>query len=378
MATDDDQPSPPRPDAAGDLPMPPHEGDSGSAVQGQVGAAADPDAPPPSFGRQMAQLVVIPAVIAIAAIGVFFMFGILAAGPDDIDDLLTRLRQPSGYGRDLPGGVQDPRYKDRWLAAMNISRLIETIDDPAEREKLSVQLVQVLNENVRDDEEMLAHWLLVAIGRLGQEGGMAALLSRLHFKADEPVAVADGPSKQQVGDKVRGGAILGVMSWPDEQTARDAALGGLVRRLNDPFDTVRTHAARAIFKLAGTSDEHMVRALRSAASAQGTDAAGRDFVHSRWHAQITLAALGDTAAAAFVANHLLNRQELATLPAETGSGETMNRDDQDRVMAAAMLCAVKITDEQVWDRIRWLAENDPSVSIRKTAIEMLDWKRKQP
>lgn len=341
--------------------MPASRGEAGSAVQGKVGSEADGEAvESPSFGRQVAQLVVIPAGIAIASVLVFLMFGFFAAEPDNIEDHLARLKESSGYGRELPGGMQDPRYKDRWLAAMNVARLIETIDDPQQREAISDQLVSILNKNVAPEEDLLIHYLLIAIGRLGQEDAFSELTQRLTAERAQ----------------VRSGAINGILSWPDDQRAQARqAVPKLADLMDDPYDLVRANAARALWKLAEPGDPGVAEALHDATGGSGSDPDGNTFRQSRWQAAIALAALGDEQASEFVVNTLLNREALAQMPADdspTGGPRNMTEDQQEQVMAFTLVLVPKMESELVWEHVEWLSRNDPSVVIRKAAIKLLE------
>lgn len=341
--------------------MPASRGEAGSAVQGKVGSeSAGEQVASPSFGRQVAQLVVIPAGIAIASVLVFLMFGFFAAEPDNIEDHLARLKESSGYGRELPGGMQDPRYKDRWLAAMNVARLIETIDEPERREAISDQLVGILNKNVAPEEDLLIHYLLIAIGRLGQPDAFEELTDRL--TAERP--------------QVRSGAVNGILSWPDDQRAQARlAVPALARLMDDRYDLVRANAARALWKLAEPGDAGVAEALREAMGGAGRDPDNNTFRQSRWQAAIALAALGDQQASQFVVDTLLNREALSQMPADdspTGGPRNMTDDQQEQVMAFTLVLVPKMESESVWEHVAWLSRNDPSVVIRKAAIKLLE------
>ena len=160
-----------------------------------------PDKPTP-WGLQMAQLVIIPALIVIACITLAWMFSVLAGAKDDIDTHLLKLRQSSGAGK-LAMGLQDPRYKDRGLAAYNIATMIRHETDPDEKLRISTALAEILEQHVAPDEYVLQDYLLRALGQLGQPGGLDAIMERL-----------DAPHP-----RIRQGAIGGVLSWPDTHEA---------------------------------------------------------------------------------------------------------------------------------------------------------------
>ena len=354
--------------------MPAAPRESASAVQGLGGSAATdaPLPPPPTFGRQMAQLIIIPAVIAIAAIGMVALFGTLAGDTDSPKDLLTRLKQSSGIGGKLVAGAQDPRYKDRCQAAYNIATMIPGVTDPAERKALSDELTQVLRDHVHPTDVELQKFLIIALGQLGQEGGLEVLLG-----------YASSSDR-----KVREAVIGGVLIWTthDLEAAR-RGLPALTKMLADTAETVRTQAAASVWKLARPADAHVIQALHEAMASTGwdegdglTDDARREFVrrnftNTRWSAALSLAALNDERGVLFVADTLLNREALAKISGSITSDQDqpMSTREQDQVLASTLsfVSASKMTDKRIWDRIRKIAADDPNPSVRQAASQLL-------
>ncbi len=307
---------------------------------------------PPSFGLQMAQLVVIPAVIVVVCIGLAVLFGLVAGAKDDIDTHLLNLRQSSGTGK-LPMGLQDPRYKDRGLAAYNIATMIPHITAPSEKQRISKALVDILDQHVANNEDLLGSYLLIAIGQLGQAGGLDAIIKRL-----------DAPQS-----RVRQAAVGGVLSWPHPDQARQA-IGDLQDRLLDQEATVRSTAAAALGQLGQPGDLRLINALRDAME-QSTGLVMRE---ARWNAAVALARLGDAKAGRFVADVLLDREALSQMPAgETGTQaqQKMTRAAADRVMLAAIISVGQSDDPSIQDKIRQIADNDPSRLLRSTAQKLL-------
>lgn len=319
--------------------------------------------PPPNFGKQMAQLVIIPAVIALIAIGLFAVFGSIAAAPDSMSDQLNRLRQSSGMGGNLIGGAQDPRYKDRCHAANHIAEMIATMEDPAERRRLSDELIKILSERVHPDEAELMTFMVMALGRLAQPGGLEAVMQH-------------GGSNHA---RVREGVVGAVMNWSvaDLEAAR-AALPMMTKLLADPNEPVRTQAAAAMWNLTKAGDTEAIAALREAMASFGRDPDGRDFAVTRRHAAMALAALGDEEAIVIVADTLLNRAALAEMSADvTGKTDTrMNAGEQERVIAMTLHFIARMKDPRIWERVKELADKDPSVNVRKAASQLLQEREK--
>lgn len=335
---------------------------SASMVQSGGGGSVPPLGPPPTFGRQMAQLVIIPAVIAMIAIALFWLFGSIAATPDSLSDQLTRLKQSSGYGGNLIAGAQDPRYKDRCQAAFQIATLIEKIKDDKERQSLSNELVTILKERVHEDDQELQYFMVMAIGRLAQPGGFEAVTTRAESKHVQ----------------IRIGVVGAILSWAERDlaTARGAQ-PLLAKLLVDSHEQVRTLAAAAAWRVLTTEDSletsQLTGPLKEAMASVGVDPNGRNFQATVTHAAIALASMGDEQGSSHVVNVLLNREALAKQRADSTnqSDALMNANEQDHVIASTLHYVGKMKDERVWSKVKELAENDPSMSIRKAAVQLI-------
>lgn len=352
------------------LPMP---GDPTARVNAESGELP----PPPSFGRQMTQLVIIPAVIALSAISLFWFFGSLAATEDKLDDQLIHLRQGSGYGKRLPGGVQDPRYKNRCLAAFNISQSIDQLEEPDRRAWLNGELIDILKNNVHPEDKELITYLLIAIGRLGEARpageptGLEIIVD--HIEPDRGVTdSATDSSEQGAIDQVNQGVIMAILSWPDREAAA-VTLPHLIDLTGYSNPAVREVAVSAVGVLGKADEQDVIDALFEAL--RSTDSMYRE---SRWNAAVALAAFNRDEGVTFVLETLLNREALAQLPQDPlkSTEKLMNGPSQDRVMLGTLAWAQRMTDEKVWQRVEELSEKDPSVSIRKAAIQLLEGRGK--
>ncbi len=313
--------------------------------------AVDPATGPVGFGRQMAQLVVIPAAIAVGCVVVVLMFAYLTGRPDSVETQLLQLRQTSGLGR-LPMGLQDPRYKDRGRAAASLAQSIRTIDDPRQRATLSMSLADILANDIGPQEHLLRAYVLLALAQLGQAESVGPIVEHLSH-ADATVSAA---------------AVQALLQHPDREAARQGveALRALLARQEA---RVRSLAAAALGALARDDDQATKSALRDAIS--GT---GMDYRESRWNATVALARLGDADAAHGVAALLLNRESLAAMPVETdrGEGRMLSVDDQTRLLLAVLAAAPMIDETSVWQRVEQLAADDPDVAVRRRARQLLE------
>ncbi|MBI1337099.1 MAG: hypothetical protein GC164_09070 [Phycisphaera sp.] len=306
--------------------------------------------PPVSFGRQMAQLVIIPAVIVVAVLGVMAIFAVFAGRSDTLEDQLARLAQPSGSGR-LPMGFQDPRYKDRSLAAMNVATMLTQVKDQKKRFEVSEQLGQVLTTGVSEDEEMLRAYLLIAIGQIGRPEEFPLIVK----------ALAD-PSPT-----VKQGALRGLVSWPERQRVVSVT-GDVVKLLTDSDTQVRAVAAMALGEYAAPGDDTVIQALRGAMDSQ--DSPDREAI---WNSAVALARLGDERGSRYVATVLLDREALSKLPDgnTSNTGKTLGVHAVDRILLSTLAAAAKMKSPLVWDKVRQIADHDPSLGVRKMALELV-------
>jgi hypothetical protein len=341
----------------GDLAPNDPSADAGPIMPGDQTEPSAP-APPSSAARQIAQLVIIPALIVLAGIGAAMLFVWVASTQESIEDQVNRMRGCGALGKG-PLGFQDPRYKDCWHAAFNIANRIDQITSPRQRATLHGDLAELLAEQAasEQDESRLSAYLLMAIGRLGQDGGLPLLVRWL----DSPSA--DG----------RRGALEGLMAWPDAKSPRGRraarrALPQMTVLLADPEAEVALRAAAVLGELALPQEQQVHSALHEA---MGSEGLGRRYV--RWQAAVALARLGDRVGSRLVAELLLDREQLSTQPdgiVGKRAREMMRADTQDDIILSTLMVARDFTDQAVWDKIDRLAELDPSPMVKRAARQL--------
>lgn len=305
---------------------------------------------PPSFGRQMAQLVVIPAVIALSCVVVALLFTYLTGRPDTIETQLLQLRQSSGLGR-LPMGLQDPRYKDRGRAAASLAQSLRTITQPQRRTTVSAALSDILAHHIGEQEHTLRAYLLLALAQLGQPDTLAVIVEHLDHPSPN-VAIA---------------AVQALLEYPDRGAAAET-IPALRRAATRPDANLRSVTAAALGAMADPDDAATRAVLRDVLA--NTDGAARE---ARWNAAAALARLGDEQGAQVVAQLLLSRQALA----QTGSGgpNAVTPQEQTRIILATLATlatSLRLPDADVWASVEHLAGADPDLSVRKRARQLLD------
>lgn len=342
--------------------------------------AAKVELPPVPFGKQMMQLVVVPALIALGCLAVWMLFGALVGRADRIEDVMTRLRTTSGAGNSLPGGLQDPRYKDRTHAALQLAAILPALKDSKDRNKLSVELQDVLRTSVGEQENELRYFLLMALGQLAQENSLAVLAESVSHPSEKARHGAVGGLLSWVGTKQQ--TILQLQSQgktPEDkqeleaaQQQLDAALAiavpAWVKGLKQADVRTKAFSSAALGRWAKRGDVQVVAALREVFEATGSE--NRE---AQWNAAVALARLGDPAGAKFVAEVLLTREALAKLAAvegDTASGRTLSAEQQQIVIISTLDSADAMTHRVVWERIAFLAREDPDGRVRNQASKV--------
>src|SRR3954468_19042064 len=136
-------------------------------VPAGAGQGADSALIEPPSAKLIVRLFLIPLFIVAAAVGVMFLIGRLAGGTPSFDDAMTRLRNPGGERTvDVLVG---PGSKQRYMDAKTIAdKIMKVGAQPAERVKISDELIDVVDHHTTDAEGDVRHFLLLALGRAWQ------------------------------------------------------------------------------------------------------------------------------------------------------------------------------------------------------------------
>src|SRR5687768_2781961 len=133
-------------------------------------AAIDSTSPPiePPSAKLMVQLFLVPLLIVAAAVGVMFIIGVFAGagGSPSYEQALARLKNPGG-GRTADVLV-GPGAKQRYMDAKTVADKIMIGADPAERAKITDDLIDILDHHTTNDDGEVRHFLLLSLGRAWQ------------------------------------------------------------------------------------------------------------------------------------------------------------------------------------------------------------------
>ena len=371
-----------------ELPMPSDVKRASSAASGDAAAPGGPTAsteplPEPPSAKLIARLFIIPLLIVAAAVGIMFIIGRMAGTNPSFEDALTRLRNPGGERTvDLLVG---PGSKQRYMDAKTIAdKIMKVGANPAERVKISDELIEILDKHTTDKEGDVRHFLLLALGRAWQVPAGAGATTM----PTTPIAPTDTPEEAAARQRAltallryansnnvsnQKAAILAFAYWAGRPEVREA-MPMLVAKLRDESQDldVRLAAATVLGPIGKPTDAEAIGALRFAL--RDTKPENIELV---WGSALSLAQLNQKDVADTILM-LLDRKELAqakVLDRETDpknpAYHPLSDKEQERILINTMIGAAKLDVPAVRERMEWLRDHDPSPRVRAAAQEVL-------
>lgn len=336
---------------------------------------------PPSV-KLVVRLFVIPLFIVAAAVGVMFLIGLLAGGSSSVEEAMERLKRPGGER--TADWLIGPGAKQRYMDAKTVSDKIRSGMTLAERITFSEKLTEILDKHTQANEGEVRHFLLLALGRTWQ------IESKKAGESEEESASRRMNSPQATGSRqatiatlmryadapeipTRKAALLAMVYLAGHEEAK-IAIPKLVSTVRDQAEDVdvRMAAATALGPLADPEDRAVIAALESAM--RETDPRQAELV---WSAALSLAQLDQTQVADTILK-LLDREELSELQyydRETDPKNPILRklsdQEQQRILINTMIGAKNLNAPAVQEKLKQLAENDPSPRVRAAGKEIL-------
>jgi len=332
--------------------------------------------PEPPSAKLIARLFIIPLLIVAAAVGIMFIIGRMAGANPSFEEALTRLRNPGGERTvDLLIG---PGSKQRYMDAKTVAdKIMKVGAAPAERVKISDELIEILDKHTTDKEGDVRHFLLLALGRAWQMQASATTTAPTDTPEEAAArqralaALLRYANSANVSNQKA--AILAFAYWAGRPEVREA-MPMLVAKLRDESQDldVRLAAATVLGPIGTAGDVEAIEALRFAM--RDTKPENIELV---WGAALSLAQLNQKDVADTILM-LLDRKELArakVLDRETDpknpTFHPLSEKEQERILINTMIGAAKLDVAAVKDRMRWLRDNDPSPRVRAAAQEVL-------
>jgi hypothetical protein len=344
---------------------------SASAASNSAELPPPPMSEPPSV-KLIVRLFLIPLLIVSAAVGVMWLIGRMAGGTPTVDEAIARLKQPGGQrtGDFLLG----PGSKQRYMDAKTLVDQMKAGLPEAERVKLSGQLIDLIEHYTKPEEGEVQHFLLLALGRCWQKSPGAAEESSTEATAARSAAMdtllkfADDPLIS-----TRKAAILAMVYFAGQPDA-SRAVPVIISKLRDPREDldVRIAAATALGPIGSPSDSQIIDALHAGLS--DTD---RHDVELVWSSALSLAELNQPDVADTILK-LLDRNELSQAEyfdresdPQNPSFRKLSDQEQQRILINTMIGAHKLQVPAVQDRLKQIADSDPSPRVRAAGREIL-------
>ncbi|HSV14058.1 MAG TPA: HEAT repeat domain-containing protein [Tepidisphaeraceae bacterium] len=334
-------------------------------------APVEPLIEPPSV-KLIVRLFVIPFFIVAVAVGIMFLIGRMAGGEPTLDEALARLKSPGGER--TADVLVGPASKQRYIDAKTVVDKMKLGMSEAERVTLTRDLIDIIDNYTRSDEGDVRHFMLLALGRAWQRmpsdppmDSPAAIEARQRAMATI-LKYADDPQIM-----TRKAAILSLGFWSNREEAKQA-IPKLIEKVRDEREDldVRMAAATSLGPIASPNDAAVLDALRFAT--RDTDPKDIELV---WDASLSLAQLNQPDSAETIEG-LLDRDQLAKVQVydrDTDPKNPVFRSLSDaevqRILINTMIGASKLQVPAVQERIRKLAESDPSARVREAAQEVL-------
>ena len=290
----------------------------------QPGPAAEPgdeDAPvPPGPGRLLARFFLVPLLVVGTAVGVFLVFNLLT----------FERRSPREYLQDVRGGGPNRR----WQAAFELSRKIIGMAPGPERDALAADTLRIFQSlsPTRAEDVPVRRYLTLALGRLGEEAAVPALIEA----AKDPDAET----------RLYAVWALGMLADP---RSYDAVMEA--SHSEDPG--MRKMAAYVLGKL---DDPRAVPRLQVLLEDRVPDV--------RWNAAIALAQLGDPSGLA-VLRSIVDREALARQAA-------ISADQAEGAMVNALKAFALLKDRESLPLLEKVAREDPNLRVRAVARQAVE------
>lgn len=163
------------------------------------------------------KLFIVPAVIVLVALGIFFLGTMALQHPKTAEQYLEELKSDN--------------TSRRWQSAYELSRMLNQNENIQFDQTLRVQLVQVFG-GAKNDDPRLREYLALVLGRLKEKSAVSVLSSAVHDDSTD-VKIYSLWALGNIEDPQGGEAALGALSDTDE-TVQRMAVGALSAMRYEP------------------------------------------------------------------------------------------------------------------------------------------------
>ena len=163
------------------------------------------------------KLFIVPAVIVLVALGIFFLGTMALQHPKTAEQYLEELKSDN--------------TSRRWQSAYELSRMLNQNENIQFDQDLRTQLVQVFGDSKNDDPR-LREYLALVLGRLKEKSAIPVLSSAVHDDSTD-VKIYSLWALGNIEDPQGGEAALAALSETDE-TVQRMAVGALSAMRYEP------------------------------------------------------------------------------------------------------------------------------------------------
>lgn len=277
----------------------------------------DADLPRFLSAGNLAQLFIIPLIVAAFGVGVFLTFHFI----------LTERRTPRDYLNDIKVGGPSRR----WQAAHELAKHLSLASPEVVNDRFVRELIHVYAD-VRRGDPKVRRYLTLALGRLEDRRVIPPLLEALHDPDEETRLYA---------------------VWALGNIAAPVAVPNIVEALSDPDAGVRKMAAHVLGIL---GDRSAVQGLQAALQDQSEDV--------RWNAALSLARLDDSTGLIII-ERMMDREYLDAMP-------YMDESLKEGTIRSAIQAAVMLRETSFVQLLTELSREDSNLRVRQAAKDALE------
>jgi len=260
------------------------------------------------------KLFIVPAVIVLVALGIFFLGTMALQHPKTAEQYLEELKSDN--------------TSRRWQSAYELSRMLNQNENIQFDQDLRTQLVQVFGD-AKNDDPRLREYLALILGRLKEKSAVSVLSSAVHEDGTD-VKIYSLWALGNIEDPQGGGAALSALTDTDE-TVQRMAVGALSAIRYEP-------AKFALEKNLDSTDQAL-----------------------RYDSAVALARIKDEKAVPT----LLEMMNL----------KPSSKPEDDQIIQSAKITAIEgaqeLPDAVLKDKVIELSKNEPDIKVREEALAVL-------
>jgi len=272
--------------------------------------------------RRLSPILLFPIGLAVLAIAVYVLFGVIA-----------------GEGKPPAAYLDEIRLRrvDAWQPAFELSRLLAQEKNAVRDPRFTADLISLF-ESSRDADPRVRRYLALSLGEVGDPRAVDALLSALS-DPDGQTTIYAAWALGSIGDRRAAAGLLPLLDHQDAGLRKIAA-----------------------YALGGIDAPEALAPLRALLNDPVEDVA--------WNAALALARRDDRAGLPLLAR-MIDRPYLDQVrrPDESGRPRSLTEDEKEEAILNALRAITRLRDRERLETVRALGASDPSLKVRQAALE---------